>query len=87
VFDMMGSSVVRRRGAGPLREASRAGHPMPRRLAADLESENRVILEVVPEKFLSYDESKSQDHRAGRVDANRLAALSDTDRQLLEGAG
>jgi hypothetical protein len=64
-----------------------AGHPLARRLAADLDSENRVILEVVPEMFLSYDESKNQDHRAGRIDESRLAPMSDADRRLLERAG
>jgi len=58
------------------------GHPLARRLAEDLQSENRVVLEVVPEKFFSYDETKNQAHRDGTLDESQLAPMSEADRRL-----
>jgi general stress protein 26 len=54
--------------------------PLARRLAEELDSENRVVLEVVPEKFLSYDEAKNQAHRDGTLDESQLAPMSESDR-------
>jgi general stress protein 26 len=58
------------------------GHSLAGRMAEDLDSENRVIFEVVPEKYLSYDESKNQAHREGALEPDQLAPMSASDRRL-----
>jgi general stress protein 26 len=62
-----------------------AGHlnPGSERRAKDfetmLDSPLRVVLEVVPEKFISYDGVKMAQHTAGNLDESELAEPSESD--------
>jgi general stress protein 26 len=48
-----------------------------------LDSPLRVVLEVTPEKFISYDGVKMFQHTAGTLDPSRLAAPLDSDTKRL----
>jgi general stress protein 26 len=49
-----------------------------------LDSPIRVVLEVVPEKFITYDGIKMFKHTAGVLDESELGPLSDSDTQRLK---
>ena len=49
-----------------------------------LDSPIRVILEVVPEKFITYDGIKMFKHTAGILDESELGPLSESDTERLE---
>ncbi|MDP6978060.1 MAG: pyridoxamine 5'-phosphate oxidase family protein [Myxococcota bacterium] len=49
-----------------------------------LDSPIRVVLEVVPEKFITYDGIKMVKHTAGVLDESELGPLSESDTQRLE---
>ena len=63
-----------------LRPGDEAG---AREFAAMLDSPLRVILEVTPEKFISYDGSKMFRHAAGKLDASELAPPLESDGKRL----
>ena len=49
-----------------------------------LDSPLRVVLEVVPEKFITYDGVKMARHTAGKLDESELAQPSNSDTERLE---
>ncbi len=49
-----------------------------------LDSPIRVVLEVVPEKFITYDGIKMVKHTAGVLDESELGPLSESDTRRLE---
>ena len=55
------------------------GHPRAEQLVEDLSTENRVVLEVVPEKYISYDDRKNQADREGTIDEGELAPYGEAD--------
>jgi hypothetical protein len=51
--------------------------------ATRLDSPLRVILEVVPEKFITYDGIKMLQHSLGQLDESRLGSPTSSDRERL----
>jgi general stress protein 26 len=49
-----------------------------------LDSPIRIVLEVVPEKFITYDGIKMLKHTAGMIDDSELGPLSESDTKRLE---
>ncbi len=60
------------------------GPESARAFEAKLDSPIRVILEVVPEKFITYDGIKMLKHTAGVLDESELGPLSESDTERLE---
>jgi len=56
-----------------------AGSPRADQLMEDLDTEHRVVLEVVPEKFMTYDDRKNQADREGSIDESELAPYGEAD--------
>ena len=62
-------------------------YPEPRaaeRFARFLDSPLRIVLEVVPEKWITYDGVKMAKHGRGRLDESALAAPSESDTLRLQ---
>ena len=45
-----------------------------------LDSPMRVVLEVVPDKFITYDGAKLEAHTQGTLEKERMTEMSDSDR-------
>ncbi|MDE0842102.1 MAG: hypothetical protein OSA42_07885, partial [Porticoccaceae bacterium] len=45
-----------------------------------LDSPMRVVLEVVPEKFITYDGAKLEAHTQGKLKSEQMSAMSESDR-------
>ena len=60
-----------------------AGTPRAEQLVEDLSTEHRVVLEVVPEKFISYDDRKNQADRAGEIRDDELAPYGEADARFI----